>query len=267
MEIKTVYEFAWRSTQQIVVTSDKEGHNIKGWGSGFFLQYKGRLFLVTADHVSHPEDFDAGIRLGKDDYVWVYNNITKSDELSTLLTPIGGLYYFDRCNLNDELSLQIPDMQDVSFAVLPNSFHFPFLTHELKVGEEILVPADEEKIIIDARCSAELKESDYCLVEGCILWNIKNGLILDRCNAVHQDLTLEEIDDEGNYILKYPQPVIYKYWAGISGAPVFNAEYRLIGMIIAVNPHNDTVNVIPIKKILDLMSFAIRYEENIQGKN
>jgi hypothetical protein len=35
-EIKSVYEFAWLTTQQIVVTSEINGSNIKGFGSGFF---------------------------------------------------------------------------------------------------------------------------------------------------------------------------------------------------------------------------------------
>lgn len=35
--IKTVYELAWLTTQQVVVTTDKEGNNIKSFGSGFFF--------------------------------------------------------------------------------------------------------------------------------------------------------------------------------------------------------------------------------------
>ena len=31
-EIKSVYEFAWLTTQQILVTSDAEGQHIKGFG-------------------------------------------------------------------------------------------------------------------------------------------------------------------------------------------------------------------------------------------
>lgn len=57
-EIKSVYEFAWLTTQQIVVTSDKNGSNIKGLGNGFFFQYRDKLFFVTADHVIHPDDFE-----------------------------------------------------------------------------------------------------------------------------------------------------------------------------------------------------------------
>ena len=55
MEIKSVFEFAWLSTQQVVVTDDKKGEKIIGFGSGFFFHYRDHLFFVTADHVSHPK--------------------------------------------------------------------------------------------------------------------------------------------------------------------------------------------------------------------
>lgn len=263
-KINSVYEFAWLTTQQIVVTSDKKGLNIKGYGSGFFFQYKDRLFFVTADHVSHPDDFEQGIRLGKDDFVWVFNNQNSTTELATMLTPIGGLFSFDRSDLLDELSIEIPDMEDVSFAILPNSFKYPFLTHELRVEENVIVPAGEEKIIVQSACATELKESDYCLVEGCVQWNDSDGVRLFRCNAIHQDLTLKQIDDEGNYIMKYIAPIVYKDWAGLSGGPVFTDSGRLIGMITDVNENDDTILVVPMKKITRLMDYAIKYEEDIK---
>lgn len=261
MQIKSVYEFAWLTTQQIVVTSDKEGRTIKGFGSGFFFQYRDRLFLVTADHVSHPDDFEAGIRLGKDDYVWVFNNKNSTTELATLLTPVGGLFSFDRSDITDELSLFIPDMKDISFAILPNSFKYPFLTHELRVEEQIIVPAGEEKVIISSQCATELKDADYCLIEGCVQWVIK-GASLFRRNAIHQDMTLEDTDGEGYYVLKHSGPVEYKDWAGLSGGPVFNDKYGLVGMAIQVNEEQDTITVVPMKKITELMDYAIQYEDS-----
>ena len=265
MEIKTVYEYAWLTTQQLVVTEDKEGKNIKGFGSGFFFQYRDKLFLITADHVSHPDDFHVGLRLGKDDYVWVFNNKNSNTELATLLTPIGGIYSFDQLDINDKLSFVIPDMKDISFAILPNTFKYPFLTHELRVDEQIIVPAGEEKLIINSECATELTSSDYCLVEGCVLWDIIDGVKFFRCNAIHQDLTLERIDNEGYYILKHSEPVQYDKWAGLSGGPVFSNQGRLIGMIIEVNEKNDTVRVVPVKVITTLMDCAIQYESSIES--
>ena len=73
---KTVFEFAWRVTQQLVVYEHDESDlsKIKGWGSGFFLEYRKILFLVTADHCIHYDDYKEG-RLGTDDRVFVANNI------------------------------------------------------------------------------------------------------------------------------------------------------------------------------------------------
>ena len=267
MEIKSVYEFAWLTTQQIVVTEDEKGKIIKGFGSGFFFLYRNKLFFVTADHVSHPDDFDKGIRLGKDDFVWVFNNKNSTTELATMLTPIGGIYSFDQFDINDELSFEIPDMKDISFAILPNSFKYPFLTHELRVEEQLIVPAGKEKLVIKSECATELTSTDYCLVEGCVLWEIIDGIKFFRCNAIHQDLTLIGIDDEGYYILKHSEHIEYNKWAGLSGGPVFSDQGRLIGMIIEVNEKDDTIRVIPIKKITELMDCAIKYEELPENKS
>ena len=262
MQIQSVYEFAWLTTLQVVVTTDKEGVNIKGFGSGFFFQYKGKSFFITADHVTHPDDFEVGLRLGKDDYLWVFNNKNGTTELGTLLTPIGGLYSFDLMNINDELSFEIPDMKDISFALLPESFKYPFLTHELSVREHVIVPAGEQKVIIKEECASELTKSDYCLVEGCVHWGIVGGIKFDRKNAIYDDLTLVDIDKEGYYIMKPTLPVIYKDWAGLSGGPIFNNSFRLIGMIIEVSEETDLIRVIPIKKITELMDYALKYEES-----
>ncbi len=264
MEIKTVYEFAWLVTHQIVVTEDKDGRVIKDFGSGFFFHYRDRLFFVTAGHVSHPDDFDEGIRLGKEDYVWVFNNINSTTELATMLTPIGGIYSFDQFDINDELSFEIPDMKDISFAILPNTFTFTFLTQELRVDEQIIVPAGEEKLIVNSECAAELTSSDYCLVEGCVMWNNIDGIKVSRCNAIYHDLTLAGTDKDGYYILKHSEPVEYDKWVGLSGAPVFSDQGRLIGMIIEVNEHDDTIRVVPIKKITELMDYAINLEASIE---
>lgn len=259
-QIKSVFEFAWLTTQQIAVTSDKEGIDIKGFGCGFFLQYKERLFFVTADHVAHPDDYEIGIRLGKEDYVWVFNNKNSTTELATMLTPVGGIYCFDKMDFNDELSFEIPDMKDVAFSMLQNSFKAPFLTHELRCDDELIVPSGREKVIVKSECIAELSKEDYCLIEGCIHWDIK-GVRFGRCNAIYCDLRIDSIDSDGYYLLRPTIPVVYKDWAGLSGGPVFNDKYQLVGMAISVSEVTDLVRVVPMKKITELMDMAIKYEE------
>ena len=49
----------------------------------------------------------------------------------------------------------------------------------------------------------------------------------------------------------------------LSGGPVFNNAYQLIGMAIRVNENDDTIKVMPMKKITELMDYAIKYEDSI----
>ncbi len=44
--MNSVFEFAWLATQQVLVSSDASAADIKGYGSGFFLQYRNKLFLL-----------------------------------------------------------------------------------------------------------------------------------------------------------------------------------------------------------------------------
>lgn len=264
MKATAVLTVAWLTTQQVLVTTDEKGVNIKGHGSGFFFQYRERLFFVTADHVSHMDDFEAGIRLGEDDYVSVFNNKNSSTEFATMTTPIGGLFSFDEFDLLDELSIEIPDMKDISFAILPDTFQYPFLTHELTVNGVEIIPAGKLKRTITSDCVTEPSNDDIYLVAGCVCWNLVNGVRLDRKNAIHAKLKLRNIDKEGNYILKYPVPVVYVDWAGLSGAPVFNNDRRLIGMLTGVNDKDDTVCVMPMKRITHLMDCAIQYENTMK---
>lgn len=57
---------------------------------------------------------------------------------------------------------------------------------------------------------------------------------------------------------------MYKDWAGLSGGPIFNDKCQLIGMTISVSEVTDLVRVVPMKKIVELMGMAIRYEEDIE---
>lgn len=71
--MNSVFEFAWLATQQVLVSSDASAEDIKGYGSGFFYSIV-ISFFITADHVAHIDDFEEGLRLGKDDFLWVINN-------------------------------------------------------------------------------------------------------------------------------------------------------------------------------------------------
>lgn len=59
--------------------------------------------------------------------MWVFNNKNSTNEVATMLTPVGEIYYFEKMNFNDELSFEIPNMKDIAFAILQNSFKALFL--------------------------------------------------------------------------------------------------------------------------------------------
>ena len=254
-------DVVWLSTQQVVVTKDKDAQRINNWGSGFFFQYRERLFFVTADHVAHYDDFEAGERLGKDNYVWVFNNKNEKGALATMLTPINGIFSFDLFDLDDVLP-EIPELKDIAFSIISEPIKETFLTHDLRDNDgNIIVQPGRIKICLHEEHVAELKPSDQCVVASCVKWNT-NGIMLERYNAIHDCLEFKEINNEGYYVLKYPAPVIPEHWKGISGGPVFNQEGCLIGMLIEVYDYNDTVVVVPMKAIMHLMDYAIQYEES-----
>ena len=51
--MNSVFEFAWLATQQVLVSSDASAEDIKGYGSGFFLQYRNKLFFITIAAIIH----------------------------------------------------------------------------------------------------------------------------------------------------------------------------------------------------------------------
>lgn len=258
----SVYELLWRTTLQVVVTKDEEAQRIKNWGSGFLFNYKENSFFITADHVAHLDDFEMGQRLGKDDFVWAINNKNNPKELSTLLTPIKGIFSFDLFDLNDVLP-EIPILEDIAFSIVTGKIEVPFYTHELIDRDgNVIVPAGKEKLYIKEESVTEMDFSDYYIVGSCVKWNIE-GIRLDYLNVVHEDLAFKEVNADGYYVLKYPEPVIKEYWQGVSGAPVFNQLGRLVGMLIEVNEIDDTVVVVPMKKIMHFIDYAIQYEETL----
>ena len=53
----TVLEAAWLTSLQVVLYPDKDGQSKTRYhGSGFFFDYMGKQFVVTADHVADAPD-------------------------------------------------------------------------------------------------------------------------------------------------------------------------------------------------------------------
>lgn len=258
---KSVFEFSWRVTQQLVIYDQDETDmsRIKGWGSGFFLEYKNRLFLVTADHCIHYDDYEEG-RIGKDDKVFVENNIFDKKEWRSILTPVGGFFYFEKL---DPQFPEVPDLEDLAFAMHDNLFQAPFLTRELKNNnDEIICEANKEKFILKSSTIVDFNKDRYYVCSGLVQNKIVNGMFEGCVNALHYDLRFKKYDSDGNAVLDCPYNVINDNWIGISGGPILDDQFHLAGMLIKVSEPQNIIVAVPMKKILALMDSAIKYEES-----
>lgn len=238
---------------------DKTCSNPLGFGSGFFLLYRGRYVFVTADHNTHSEDFEKGERTSAENTVCIITGQSDYEILSTALIPITGFYNFTSFDLKDP---NFPDLVDISFKVFEeNSIPMKILSPRLEVEGEILVE-EGEKFLILMEDPIPLSEGDFCLVTGLVQNRIASGIQLQRKEVIHIDLQLKELDRDGYYVMSYPKPVNREEeWAGLSGAPVFNHKGGCIGMIIRVAEDYDTVTVVPIHKILKLIDAAMCIEK------
>lgn len=272
MEINNVYQYAWLSTYQLIISpeGDRKCKDLVGWGSGFFLSHKGRYFFVTADHNLHMRDHEEGERTGAENHLFIHNNITDQEKMAPILTPMGNFYFFDRYDYShlfdsetnpedvDAEVLAIPDLIDIAFCEVQKNIERPFLTHELAIEESVLVPAGEQKIIIPSEMITEPSEDCVYLVEGVVQNEIK-GLRNLRRNAIHQDLTYAG-SQYGDYLFDYPNVVKHEEWAAISGAPLFDNQCRLVGMVVQVNEHTNQIQVVPASKIVSLIEQQLKVD-------
>lgn len=284
----SLIEISWRATQQIAISD--EGHDLSdgvdGWGSGTFLNYKGKLVFLTADHVVHYDDHaesnETGKRLDKDDDIYIITNVTDpSGQLS--FQPIGGIYSFDEYRVPEEEDLteddiefmSIPDMKDCAFS---------FISHDIKTVTHALTDIDPNVILVEKKlpkiCFHEngLNLGDpvgLCLVSGTVRNRIlevseDDGMKrkeLNRRNIFHVDLTYSGSKNyDGDYIFNYPQTVYQAFWAGISGAPVIDEGGRLVGVVVRAVSENNTIIVKPISEILHYISYAIDIENRCNIK-
>lgn len=99
---------------QITKSTNKEFDRPIAFGSGFLVDYKKELIFITADHNIHIEDYELSERTGIDNVASIFNNISKKEDFSTLLTPVGPFYFvekFDITKLEDK-----PELFDVAIS-------------------------------------------------------------------------------------------------------------------------------------------------------
>ncbi len=256
----SITEILVKTTYQVVISNEKSFQsNPIAFGAGFFINYKDKLFFITADHNIHIEDHKMSERTGIDNCLAILNNISDKMTFSTIMTPIGGFYYMESFDISKE-DLN-PQLIDVAISMVDRGkFEAPFFTDEdIRDGDTILVSPNEEKFeFLEEHIDAP-KESDSYYVFGKINPHFK-GLFLHRNNTFKNNL--KYIDTFGNYmLLNYTDEIVYDDWAGLSGSPVINQNGKCIGVLCSVNEGTKSVFVKPFSKILPFLDTIILQEQ------
>lgn len=262
-------EILVKTTYQIVISKEQSFQSFPiAYGAGFFINYKGNLFFITADHNIHLTDHKINERTGIDNYVGVLNNISDKNNFSTAITPIGGFYYMESFDISKE-DLN-PQLIDVAISLVNrNKFEFPFLTDEDIKDENskpFVSPNEQKMEFLDEHIVIPSKDDIY-FVYGKIRPEIK-GLFLHRENTFKNEL--KYIDTYGNFMLLNTKDEIsdVKDWAGLSGSPVLNQNGKCIGVLCSVNEGTQSVFVKPFSKITPFLDTIILQEQiRIENEN
>ena len=236
-------------------------------GSGFMLDYKGRTFFVTADHVVNTHD--NGVRKIKDCTITISTNIPAliGGKLCTMMIPIGGFYSFYqfKVDINNGSIGNMP-LFDAAFSILDDwQIKKVCITCEVKV-EGADVPIGDSKIHLKEENIIEANNSDIYSVFGRVrfaLQKVGDNEILVSQQTFKTNLKLVGEDSTQNYyILQSPNPVVYEDWAGLSGSAVLNQDGKLIGVACAVDTSGSRfVYVKKIRRVLSLMDGAMQTEQ------
>lgn len=264
----TILELIWKATQQVVITKQSDPNTWYGFGSGFFLRYKKKLFFITARHVvfdTIDSEGDGEITTDeKEHQIAVVNNV-QGDGLSTAITPISGIYTFDWFKLNTEDQYELTgewinsDAPDVAISLLKEDFKLPFYTHELvDYDNSPIVHKGLSKLEFQEGSIGSLDKDGYFIVTGTVQNKLIDGVRLERKNAVHMDLRYSETLKDGDVLLSYPNPIKLSEWAGLSGSPVLDATGALVGMLLRASEDTNEVLVKPMAQIIRFLDYILK---------
>lgn len=260
-------EILVKTTYQIVISKEPSFQsNPLAFGAGFFINYKEKLFFLTADHNIHIEDHRINERTGVDNYVGIFNNISNRDNFSTVITPVGGFYYMSSFDISKEdLNMQL---LDVAISMVDSTkFVAPFVTDEEIPDQEgkPLVSKNQPKFEFLEEHMIEPSEIDTYYIFGKIRPHFK-GLFLHRDTTFKNELY---INSYGDYLLLNTDKEIsdYEDWAGLSGSPVLNQDGKCLGVLCSVNEGTKSIFVKPFSKIVPFMDTIILQEEHLNKKN
>lgn len=262
-------EILVKTTYQIVVSKEQSFQTFPiAYGAGFFINYKENLFFITADHNIHINDHKINERTGVDNYIGILNNISDRNNLSTIISPIGGFYYMNSFDISKE-DLN-PRLIDVAISLVDRTkFEALFLTDEdiRDNNSKSLVSPNEQKMEFLGEHIVAPSGDDVYYIYGKIRPEIK-GLFLHRANTFKNEL--KYINTYGDFMLLNTKDEIsdVEDWAGLSGSPVLNQKGQCIGVLSSVNEGTQSVFVKPFDKITPFLDTIILQEQiRIENEN
>lgn len=275
-------EAIWRNHYQIITAAedDVECINPQFYGSAFRLQYRDKNWLVTADHVLHPEkhglvEVPEGQNADEIEHCYfLVNNINETDRIATIFTKLFGFYFYNVYDdtLSDLTEEELKELGatdevfwkriDVSFCDISAGLPKQALTHDLhdNYGNLVVKPGLPKLSLLPesiAEPSADKTYYDFGVINNHIEENIR----FCRTNAPYGDLRYIEAKD-GLFRFQCPFHVIYDNWAALSGSLMFDSDGLSVGMSVRVDPDSDSVWVMPMKTILRLIDYAIAHENS-----
>lgn len=258
-------EILIKTTYQVVMHKTKDFDDFPlAYGSGFFLNYKDKLFFLTADHNIHWEDHQKKERIFEERFLGILNNISNRDELQTLISPIGGFYFMESYEFSEE-SLNI-ELVDVAISMVDrNRFEAPFVTDESIVGQDgiSIVSPNELKFEFLEENIVEPNEGDTYYIYGKIRPTMK-GIFLHYEGDFK--INLKYVNKSGMYLLLNTEYEITNSldWAGLSGSPVLNQQGYCIGVLCSVIEGTKSIFVKPFSLITPLLDTIILQEDNLK---
>ncbi|WP_295073621.1 hypothetical protein [uncultured Fibrobacter sp.] len=263
MEYKDLQKYLEQVRFQLVVFDDFPNNRIpNGMGSGFILDYKGKSFFVTADHVVNTHD--NGRRLiNSARMIAVQTNVILGS--SSGVIPLDGFNYFSRFKL-EEGALTDETLIDAAYCELTADNINNINAYCKTVNSDISVNEEKLHIPSDSIASANLEDtySTYGYVKGSLA-SVSGIVQLRSFPKFHTGLKFV-CEKNQYYELKYPN-VNDEEWHGISGAPVLNQNGKLIGILCAGSSVDNVLYVKTIQSIINLIDVTLCAEGCTGAKN
>lgn len=288
------------STIQLLITDASTPHIVKGFGSGFFLWHRERCFFITADHVLHTADHDtsneSGQRTGLEDMLQIITNVTGEVDgvIGLKNIPLGGFYNFTKYGLGDCISrskeentaiidkiidgnidlydeslpidVRISDLYDIAICEIKQFSDFLILNTEVvSIDGDIVVKGNTCKIPISSDDIKEFNKENSYFVAGRVHNEIRNTMTIYCDDILHEAIVFDGFYDDNFAKLRTEEPVDINDWYGLSGAPIFDDNGQLAGMLVRGPKEKPYATAIPIKEIIQMIDIIIRHEDNIQA--